>query len=150
MPGTIVVGIDGSETGRLAAGWASDEARLRGDQLRLVSAWSIPATTFLAGETGTTEDLAAELAQGAEEALSAASREVDPRLVVETTAVEGQAANVLLEAADGADLLVLGSRGLGGFRGLLLGSVSQQCVAHASCPVVVVRHPAEGGSTSSG
>jgi len=144
MPGMIVVGIDGSETGRLAAGWASDEARLRGDGLRLVSAWSIPATTFLAGEMGTTEDLAAELAQGAREALAAARREVDPGLAVETVAVEGQAASVLLEASEDADLLVVGSRGLGGFRGLLLGSVSQQCVAHARCPVVIVRHP-EGG-----
>jgi nucleotide-binding universal stress UspA family protein len=57
-----------------------------------------------------------------------------------TEAVQGQAAGVLLHASRDADLLVVGSRGLGGFRGLLLGSVSRQCVDHASCPVVVVRH----------
>jgi nucleotide-binding universal stress UspA family protein len=57
-----------------------------------------------------------------------------------TQAVQGQAASVLMHASRHADLLVLGSRGLGGFRELLLGSVGQQCVNHASCPVVVVRH----------
>ena len=53
--------------------------------------------------------------------------------------VEGQAARVLVEAARGAELLVVGSRGLGGFRSLLLGSVGQQCAHHALCPVVIVR-----------
>ncbi len=59
---------------------------------------------------------------------------------LETIAAEGQPANVLLKISEGADLLVVGSRGLGGFRELLLGSVSQQCAQHASCPVVIIRH----------
>lgn len=63
-----------------------------------------------------------------------------PEFDVETRAVEGQAARVLLDASQDADLLVVGSRGLGGFRELLLGSVSQQCAHHATCPVVIVRH----------
>ncbi len=62
---------------------------------------------------------------------------------VDLRIVEGDTSEVLLERAQGADLLVVGSRGLGGFRGLLLGSVSQQCVQHAASPVVVVPLPAE-------
>jgi nucleotide-binding universal stress UspA family protein len=77
-------------------------------------------------------------------------RAISKGLDVTTEAVEGQAAAVLLHAARDADLLVVGSRGLGGFRGLLLGSVSQQCVDHAPCPVVVVRQMhAEAGHDSS-
>jgi nucleotide-binding universal stress UspA family protein len=83
------------------------------------------------------------LAQLAEDKLAAAVRgaRAEARDVeMETIAAEGQAAKVLLETAKGADLLVVGSRGLGGFRELLLGSVSQQCAQHATCPVVIVRH----------
>jgi len=65
----------------------------------------------------------------------------DPGVPVERSVVEGPAAQVLLRAAAGADLLVLGSRGRGGFAGLLLGSVSQQCAHHAPCPLVIVRRP---------
>jgi nucleotide-binding universal stress UspA family protein len=63
----------------------------------------------------------------------------DPEVEVETVAVHGSAAHSLVEAAANADLLVVGSRGHGGFAGLLLGSVSQQCAHHAPCPVVIVR-----------
>jgi nucleotide-binding universal stress UspA family protein len=59
----------------------------------------------------------------------------------EGIAVEGQAADVLLQEAQDADLLVVGNRGRGGFASLLLGSVSQQVVHHASCPVIIVREP---------
>ena len=83
------------------------------------------------------------LEQNAEEFLAAAAevaREAFPDLEIETRTVEGQAADVLVQAGHGADLLVVGSRGMGGFAELLLGSVSQQCAHHATCPVVIVRH----------
>jgi nucleotide-binding universal stress UspA family protein len=63
---------------------------------------------------------------------------------VHARVVEGNAARVLLDAADGAKLLVVGSRGHGGFTEALLGSVSQHCVQHATCPVVVIRNQANG------
>ena len=66
-------------------------------------------------------------------------RSAHPSAEVETTVVEGPPARVLVDMSADADLLVVGSRGLGGFSGLLLGSVSQQCVHHAHCPVTVVR-----------
>ena len=82
-----------------------------------------------------TERAEGHLREAREEA-RAEAREVQ----IETIAVEGQPAKVLVEVTKGADLLVVGSRGLGGFRELLLGSVSQQCTQHATCPVVIVRH----------
>jgi nucleotide-binding universal stress UspA family protein len=77
-----------------------------------------------------------------EKALAAVQEETAD-VEVQCVAAEGQAAHVLLEEAKDADLLVVGSRGHGGFAGLLLGSVSQQCAHHASCPVVVVNEPDE-------
>jgi nucleotide-binding universal stress UspA family protein len=62
-------------------------------------------------------------------------------VAIEEVTTEGPAAEVLVDAAEGADLLVVGSRGHGGFAGVMLGSVSQQCAQHASCPVVIVRSP---------
>ena len=82
-----------------------------------------------------TERAEGHLAEALDEA-RAEAREVE----IETIAVQGQPARALVEVAKGADLLVVGSRGLGGFRELLLGSVSQQCAQHATCPVVIVRH----------
>lgn len=143
MSELIVVGIDGSETSRLAARWATREAQLRGAEILLVSAWDIPTYGFGFGIAGVSEDLLKALRKAAEgnlgeavDEVRAAAKEVD----VSTKTVQGQAARVLLDASRDADLLVVGSRGLGGFRELLLGSVSQQCADHAVCPVVIVRH----------
>jgi nucleotide-binding universal stress UspA family protein len=74
----------------------------------------------------------------------AAAKELQPSLEGEALAVQGHPADVLLEQASDAALIVVGRRGLGGFRSLLLGSVSQQVVQHATCPVVVVNQPAKG------
>ena len=84
-------------------------------------------------------DIAAkELADAISETVSS-----DSPVKISTSVQEGNAAQVLLEAADGADLLVVGSRGHGGFTGALLGSVSQHCAHHAPCPLVIVRHARE-------
>ena len=84
---------------------------------------------------------AEEIADGA----SAAVKKLHPALQVEALAIAGQPAVVLLEQAAGAELIVVGRRGLGGFARLLLGSVSQQVVHHATCPVVVVNQPESSG-----
>jgi nucleotide-binding universal stress UspA family protein len=151
MSELIVVGIDGSETSRLAARWAAHEAQLRRAELLLLSAWEIPSYGFSFYDAGISEDLLKALRKKAEDNLAVGLdevRDVARDVGVATKVVEGQAAGALIEASRGADLLVVGSRGLGGFRDLLLGSVSQQCADHAPCPVVIVRHlrPNEEGT----
>ncbi len=136
----IVVGVDGSENSIRALRFAIEEARIRGCAVKAVHAWHVPPLAYEAGwapaplDFGTFEEIGrSALARSLEEADAAGSGvEIVP--VVR----EGQPAAVLIEEAEGADLLVVGSRGLGGFRGLLLGSVSQQCAHHASCPVAVL------------
>jgi nucleotide-binding universal stress UspA family protein len=108
-----------------------------------VAAWEIPTNTYGFGMAPITEDIVKGLQKAAEEIVGNAIdvvRDETGDIDVTTTVEEGQAAAVLLEAARDADLLVVGSRGLGGFRELLLGSVSQQCAHYAACPVVIVRH----------
>jgi nucleotide-binding universal stress UspA family protein len=137
----IVVGVDGSEASKEALRWALEEARLRRSRLRAVYAWVYPQI----GGRGyiPSELLDPELLrQTAQERLDALVVEVageSPGVELERGVHEGPAAQVLVEAAQGAALLVVGSRGHGGFAGLLLGSVSQQCAHHAPCPVVIVR-----------
>lgn len=133
----VVVGVDGSRSSRQALEWAFNEARLRGDTLEAVIAWHVPAQLAYPGApTG--------LFDFAEAATQTLDRELDAVLEPGTTGVlrrveQGQAAHVLVEASRDAELLVVGSRGHGEFAGMLLGSVSQHCTAHAHCPVVVVR-----------
>ncbi len=144
---TIVVGIDGSEASRQALDFALAEARVRGAAVKAVSAWHVPAVVYEVGWTAAPVDLAEfpRLAESALEAILDEAKAADSGVTVTSVVREGQPADVLLEEAAGAELLVVGSRGLGGFRGLLLGSVSQQCAHHAPCPVVIIphgRHPA--------
>ncbi len=149
MSGRVIVGVDGSETARKAVRWAAREAKLRRMKLELVSAWEIPIYSYASryGFPAISEEMMKSLTARAEghlaEALDEARAEAR-EVQIETIAAEGQPAKVLVEVAKGADLLVVGSRGLGGFRELLLGSVSQQCAQHAACPVVIVRHLEEG------
>jgi nucleotide-binding universal stress UspA family protein len=138
----IVVGIDGSDHSKKALRWALDEARLRSASLEVVSAWMLPV--YASGYGFAPGDLVDPkiIGDGATEQLELAVAEVvgdSTDVAVERKTVEGMAAQVLVEEAAGADLLVVGSRGHGGFAGLLLGSVSQQCAQHASCPVVIIR-----------
>jgi nucleotide-binding universal stress UspA family protein len=148
MTERIVVGVDGSETAKLATRWAAREARLRGATLELVTAWEVAPVAYGYGYVAIPEEFLEGLVKGAEDTMAAAVEVVRaeaPDAEVQTKVVEGPAARVLLEEAEGADLLVVGCRGLGGFRELVLGSVSQQCAHHAPCPVLIVRHVHEQG-----
>jgi nucleotide-binding universal stress UspA family protein len=145
MGGRLVVGVDGSESATSAVRWAAREANLRGAKLELVSVWevSVSSVGYGLGFAEISGEMLKGLEQNAEEILATAAevaREGSPEIEIETRTVEGHAADVLVRAARDADLLVVGSRGMGGFRELLLGSVSQQCAHHATCPVVIVRH----------
>jgi nucleotide-binding universal stress UspA family protein len=136
--GRIVVGVDSSDHAVRALGWAIEEARLRGSSLELVHAYPTPEVTAMPAiiTLPSDEELRAAARATVDEALERAggAEGVDVTVRVEP----GGAAWVITEAAQGADLLVLGARGLGGFRGLLLGSVSQQAATHSPCPVVIV------------
>ena len=135
----VIVGVDGSPHSDRALGWACRRAEACGDTVRAVSAWSHGASgEDWAPPPGTK----AEGQRRGEQILRDAVERVrkdHPAAAVETAVVEGPPARVLIELSADADLLVVGSRGLGGFSELLLGSVSQQCVHHARCPVTVVR-----------
>src|SRR5579859_3671624 len=139
---TIVVGVDGSEGSGRAVEWAAEEARLRGARLRLVHAWYPPAALYggfgMPGVSAEVIDDFRVLAEKQLEDVHTKHAAAFDGLDVERRLVEDVAAPALLEAAAGADLLVVGTRGHGGFTGLLLGSVSQQCAHHAPCPVVIV------------
>lgn len=136
---SVVVGVDGSEGSKAALRWAGDYTRLVHGRLRVVGAWQYPAMY------GYTVALpAVELADDTRRVLQDTVIEVlgsEPAIPVEIQVTSGAAAEVLLDAAANADLLVVGSRGHGAFAGMLLGSVSTHCVHHAHCPVVVVRSP---------
>ncbi len=137
---TIVVGVDGSDGAREALLHALGEARLRGARLRAVTAWHM--STMGAGLASGIDPTVFEESASAvlDSALDALDDQADG-VEIERVVRMGQPAQVLVEEARGADLLVVGSRGHGGFAGLLLGSVSHQCAMHASCPVVVVHQP---------
>jgi nucleotide-binding universal stress UspA family protein len=147
---TIVVGVDGSDGAAEALRWALGEARLRGAEVRVVHAWSVPlvllvpsADAFGVPEpAGSLEEVRTALEKGAKKVLDASLIGVKADdIVIKRELAEGKAARVLIDAARDANLLVVGTRGLGGFTGLLLGSVSHQCTHHAPCPVVIVPAP---------
>jgi nucleotide-binding universal stress UspA family protein len=148
MSATIVVGVDGSEGAVRALEFALKEAQARHADVKAVAAWHVPAAAYETGWVPVSVDPSdyEKIAQaGLEKSLEEAA--VQKSGVSVTPIVrEGQAAKVLLAEARGADLLVVGSRGRGGFKGLLLGSVGQQCTHHADCPVTIVPCP----STSTG
>lgn len=137
--GRIVVGVDGSDASDAALGWALEQARCTGDEVQVVYAWHYPeiGELLVANPFELQHDeLQAEAAEQLREAVHRVGP--PPEVRVDPVLAMGRAADVLLRSAADADLLVVGSRGRGGFTGLLLGSVSQQCVQHAPCPVVVV------------
>jgi nucleotide-binding universal stress UspA family protein len=150
----VVVGVDGSPGARAALRWALREARLRNSSVRAVHAWTFgyiggypywgPGPS-IASCTGV--DLN-DLHRAAEGLLDRALADVEDEaegIEIERQVTQGPAADVLIQAASPYDLLVVGSRGHGGFTGLMLGSVSQQCIHHAHCPVVVVHSSVAAG-----
>ena len=136
----VAVGVDSSQTALDACRWAAREAALRHATLRIVHAWSYPYIAApLAASVVSDEEMQAAAREVAEEA-AAEVRSSNPELEIEIETAAGPATAVLVAASKEADLLVVGSRGLGGFAELALGSVSHYCVHHAHCPVVVVPH----------
>ncbi|AOY70812.1 universal stress protein [Arthrobacter sp. VKM Ac-2550] len=139
----VVVGLDGSDGSRAALDWAVSEARLRRGKVRAVTAWQPPAVT--AGMEGLIWDPASFEAAAKNEQTRALKRVPAEDVPISRLLVQGSPAAALLDASKDADLLVVGSRGLGGFSGLLLGSVSTHLIHHAVCPVLVVR-PRQGSA----
>jgi nucleotide-binding universal stress UspA family protein len=133
--GLIVVGVDGSPHARRALEWGLAEARLRGGRCLLIHAYELGAAGSALGLAQPLESLQEAAAALLEQELTFA-REGGGQ--VEGRAVAGAAAPALVDASRHADLLVVGSRGLGGIRGALLGSVSIASVHHAVCPIVVI------------
>ena len=142
---TILVGVDGSDNAHEALERAAEEAALHHAALQIVSAWDIPSVAFMGGyAAGTDQSLFEDVRGRAEKVVRdaiAVVGEIQPSVSCSGEAVQGQAASVLLERAAEDDLVVVGSRGRGGFASLLLGSTSQQVVHHARCPVLIVHHP---------
>ena len=150
----VVVGVDGSAGAKEALRWALAEARLRRSRVRAVHAWmfgyiggSVEGYPYWGGSLGSYTSIGVdlnELHRAAEDLLERALADAEDEagdVEIEREVVQGAAAEVLVSAVSPEDLLVVGSRGHGGFAGLLLGSVSQQCAHHASCPVVIVHPP---------
>jgi nucleotide-binding universal stress UspA family protein len=138
----IVVGADGSPSADEALAWAVRQAQLTGATVDAVIAWEYPVSIGGVGlaPVGMYDDT--DFSKLAEDTVAKAIARANPAaygVTVHARVAEGNAAEALLTAADGASLLVVGSRGHGGFVSALLGSVSQHCVHHASCPVVVIR-----------
>ena len=132
-PRRVVVGVDGSPPSRRALAWALEEARRRGAMLEAVHAWSEHGRLSVADADGE---------QAAREQLAVAVGDVDTSVLAQPVGqvvVHGSAGPAIVDVAAGAELVVVGSRGLGGFKELLLGSVGQHVAHHAPCPVIVVR-----------
>ncbi|WP_380281738.1 universal stress protein [Kitasatospora purpeofusca] len=146
----IVVGVDGSPASEQALRWAVDYARLTGGTVHAIAAWEYPAFYGWAGASVPAPEFNPEELAG--KTLSdtvAKTVGAQPEVRIAESVVPGNAAQALLEAARGAALVVVGSRGLGGFTGALLGSVGRHLTEHAPCPVVVVRHGV-GGEEAAG
>lgn len=136
--GRVVVGVDGSEQSVRALQWAAREAERRGAALEVVAVWHSPYQDMWVPSDPPGTDHLAPLRHHVDRLVAGVVGD-PPTVEAEVIVVDGHPAHVLLERAEGADLLVVGNRGRGGVAGAVLGSVSLHCVAHAPCPVVVVR-----------
>ena len=145
---SIVVGVDGSPGSRAALEFAMAEAARRGAALRVIAAVALPeyyATAYCAYIRPPTEEFVADVRAEVQQFVDEVAARSDPAngLLITVEARAGRAGEVLIEAAEGAELLVVGHRGRGSVASRLLGSVGLHCVLHASCPITVVRTPAQ-------
>jgi len=139
MTHRIVVGVDGSEHGNAALRWAVSEATVHQGEIVAVFAWQMP---FIGIPGAFDRDEMERVCKiFLEEAVAVAVPQA--RVPITKLVAEGDVSASLIHAAKNADMLVLGSRGRGGFAGLKLGSVSQECVQHAACPVVIIKQPGD-------
>ncbi|MGY1605031.1 universal stress protein [Geodermatophilus sp. SYSU D00815] len=144
IDGGVLVGHDGSECAQGALRWAAGLAGRAGLVLHVVRAWQITTAprpkSWAPGYVPPLGDFEQAVLDDLDACVAAAG--IDPSVQVRTHVVHRSPAKALIQAAEGADLLVVGARGRGGFTGLLLGSTSDQLVHHAPCPVTVVREGA--------
>ncbi|MFP4511662.1 MAG: universal stress protein [Acidimicrobiales bacterium] len=142
MAATIIAGVDGSPGSLAALRWAIEEATLRSATVDAVMTWQMPTYAYTGmAVMPPVADLGESAAAALDDAIATETADIAgdaAEVEIRPVVVEGPTAAVLIERSASADLLVVGSRGYGGFRGLLLGSVSHQCASHAHCPVVVV------------
>ncbi|WP_112465307.1 universal stress protein [Streptomyces triticisoli] len=141
----VVVGVDGSPSSLAAVACAAREAELRKAALRVVHAFSWP-TAHTALDRAVSRPLRAHLLEAADRLLEEAmvrAREAVPGVEARGAVMRGEPLTVLEAESRAAELVVVGSRGLGGFAGLLVGSTSTRLASHARCPVLVVREPAD-------
>jgi nucleotide-binding universal stress UspA family protein len=139
-PSVIVVGVDGSDASKDALLWAARQAELTGSALVAVMSWEFPSMAYGAVMPLPDDfDIAGASQKIVDEAIDETLGE-HPAVQVSTVVAEGPPPHELLKTPKNADLLVVGSRGHGAFAGMLLGSVSEHCVTHSPCPVVVVHH----------
>lgn len=134
----IVVGIDGSSQSKRALDWAVRQAEKQDSTVRAVAVWHQPVHFAATPRPFPETDFQKEAQKAVDDAVSEATKDA-PDCEVETAVEHGHPTRALLDAADDAEMLVLGYRGRGGVAGMLLGSVVLQCVQHATCPVVVIR-----------
>lgn len=140
MTTRIVVGIDGSESARAALDWAWDEAKRWGAELEVVHAWSYPYAYGVEGAVVVPpQTLSADAAKLVDEEIAELRTRKGDSVRMSLVVEEGGAAHTLLDRGKDAAMIVVGARGHGGFLSLLVGSVADQVVHHAECPVVVVR-----------
>lgn len=144
-PRPVVVGVDGSTSSTRAVRWAADQAAMWGCPLRLVHAhvWPMIHRPEVAGLPADYRDVLLDLGRGWLANAAQAATEVAPEIAVSTDLVVARAAQLLIEESAAARLVVVGSRGLGGFTGLMIGSTAVALAAHARCPLAVVRTPDE-------
>lgn len=154
VDGPVVAGVDGSPSSLVAVERAAEEARLHGVELRVINAFTWPPPLPLAAESLAYQPVESALREVADHLLAEAVarvRETVPDTRVSSQVIDGDPLTVLVGASHWAALVVLGSRGLSTFSGLLLGSVAGRVAARAACPVLVVRgDPGPGGEVAVG